>query len=241
MRWIYLSPHFDDAVLSCGGMIWEQVRAGEMVENWTLCAGHPPRGDLTDFAAHKHAEWQVTRKVVYERRKEDRDACLRVGADLRWWTLPDCIYRRLPNGEALIQKNDDLWLPVHPGEMRYIVRIRSWLRRNLREDDRLVIPFTLGNHVDHRLVRAAAEGLRRPIYYYPDFPYVARSGLWQPRGLPEDQIYTRAVSEPGLGAWQEAIAAYYSQVSDLFGSHDGMLIAVRDYWKRGGGSFLWRI
>ena len=30
MRWIYLSPHFDDAVLSCGGLIWEQTHSGDL-------------------------------------------------------------------------------------------------------------------------------------------------------------------------------------------------------------------
>jgi LmbE family N-acetylglucosaminyl deacetylase len=32
MRWIYLSPHFDDAVLSCGGLIFDQAQAGTPVE-----------------------------------------------------------------------------------------------------------------------------------------------------------------------------------------------------------------
>jgi len=239
MRWIYLSPHFDDAVLSCGGMIWEQVQRGEAVENWTICAGNLPRGDLSEFAAQKHAEWRVGRKVIAARREEDRQANGRVGAETRWWSLPDCIYRRLPDGEPLISENDDLWLPVHPGEMEHITRLRAWLRRGLKADDRLVVPLTLGNHVDHRLVRAAAEGLRRPLYYYADFPYVARSSLWQPRGLAEENIYTRAISEPALAAWQEGSGAYISQVSDLFGSHDGLLVQLREFWERGGGSFLW--
>ncbi|MCE7860069.1 MAG: PIG-L family deacetylase, partial [Chloroflexi bacterium CFX2] len=28
MRWIYLSPHLDDAALSAGGWIFDQTRAG---------------------------------------------------------------------------------------------------------------------------------------------------------------------------------------------------------------------
>jgi len=241
MRWIYLSPHFDDAVLSCGGMIWEQVHAGETVENWTVCAGHPPAGDLPEFAAHKHAEWKVGRRVGMARRKEDSQANRCVGAEPRWWSLPDCIYRRLPDGEPLISENDDLWLPVHPGEVRLVAKIRAWLKRGLRPDDCLVVPFGLGNHVDHRLVRAAAEGLRRTLYYYPDYPYVQRSGLWQPRGFADEEMYTRPLSEQALGAWQMGVAAYGSQISDLFGSHDGMLAQLREYWKRGGGSFLWMV
>ena len=48
--WIYLSPHFDDAVLSCGWLIWQQAQAGQRVEIWTVCAGEIPPGPLTPFA-----------------------------------------------------------------------------------------------------------------------------------------------------------------------------------------------
>lgn len=242
MRWIYLSPHFDDAALSCGGMIWEQTQRGESVEIWTLCAGYPPRGEpLTEFAAGKHAEWGVDeRTVVSVRRAEDRLACARLGAALRWWSLPDCIYRRLPNDEAVITYNDALWLPLHPGEQGLVLRLRAWLRRILRPDDRLVCPLTLGNHVDHRLARAAVEGLRRPVYYYADYPYVAREGLRLPLGLPAEQIYRESISEQGLSAWQESVDAYATQVGDLFGASAAMRGLLRDFWAGGGGSVLWR-
>jgi hypothetical protein len=36
MRWIYLSPHLDDAALSAGGLIYEQTQAGIQVEIWTF-------------------------------------------------------------------------------------------------------------------------------------------------------------------------------------------------------------
>ncbi|MBA4379671.1 MAG: PIG-L family deacetylase, partial [Anaerolinea sp.] len=57
MRWIYISPHLDDAVLSCGGLIWEQSHAGTQVEIWTVCTGDPPEGPLSPFAEVLHAEW----------------------------------------------------------------------------------------------------------------------------------------------------------------------------------------
>jgi LmbE family N-acetylglucosaminyl deacetylase len=243
MRWVYLSPHFDDAALSCGGLIWEQVESGELVEIWTVCAGYAPaQPGLTEFAAGKHDEWRIgARSSVRVRRAEERSACRRLGAAFRWWNLPDCIYRRLPNGEPLITYNDALWLPLHPGEQSLAPRLRAWLRRGLRPEDRLVVPLTLGNHVDHRLVRAAAEGLRRPLYYYADYPYIAREGVRYPSGLTEDRIYRLEITERGLAAWLESVAAYTSQVDDLFGSVEKMRDGLRAYWARGGGGMLWKL
>ncbi len=42
--WIFVSAHFDDVVLSAGGLVWELTRRGDQVEVWTVCAGNPPAG-----------------------------------------------------------------------------------------------------------------------------------------------------------------------------------------------------
>jgi LmbE family N-acetylglucosaminyl deacetylase len=241
MHWIYLSPHFDDAVLSCGGMIWEQTRSGETVEIWTICAGSPQRGvPLSEFALALQAEWKGGSRPIARRRAEDRAACLEVGALPRYWRLPDCIYRRLPNGEEVVSDNDDLWLPVHPGELDTVQRLRVWLRRALPREAAVVCPLSLGNHTDHRLVRAAAESLRRPLYYYADYPYVARRFFWMPPGLPEEQLHRVAVSAEGFRAWKAGAAAYSSQISSLFASLDDMYSQLEEFWQGGGGSCLWK-
>jgi LmbE family N-acetylglucosaminyl deacetylase len=241
MHWIYLSPHFDDAILSCGGMIWEQTQAGETVEIWTICAGSPQRGvPLSEFALALQAEWKGGSRPITRRRAEDRVACREVGALPRYWRLPDCIYRRLPNGEEVVSDNDDLWLPVHPGELDTVHRLRVWLRRALPREAALVCPLSLGNHTDHRLVRAAAESLRRPLYYYADYPYVARRFFWMPPGLPEEQLHRVAISAEGFHAWKAGAAAYSSQISSLFASLDDMYSQLEEFWQGGGGSCLWK-
>jgi len=241
MHWIYLSPHFDDAVLSCGGMIWEQTQAGETVEIWTICAGGPPRGvPLSEFALALQAEWKGGSRPIARRRAEDRAACREVGALPRYWRLPDCIYRRLPSGEELVRDNDALWLPVHPAELGTVQRLRAWLRRALPREAAVVCPLSLGNHTDHRLVRAAAEGLRRPLYYYADYPYVARRIFWIPPGLPEEQLHRVTISPEGLRAWKSGSAAYASQISSLFASLDDMYSKLEEFWQSGGGSCLWK-
>lgn len=243
MRWIYLSPHFDDAVLSCGGLIAGQAAQGEAVEVWTPFAAFPPSGKpLTGFAREKHRDWHATRRTVISvRRAEDQAACNLLRAGIRWGRLPDCIYRRLPNGNPLISFADDLWQPIHPGELPLIQRLRGWMRQQLRPEDRLVCPLTLGNHVDHRLVRAAAESLRRPLYYYADFPYIAREGVQIPDGLPPDQLHLQEISAGHFLEWRSAVACYQSQIADLFGEADRMPDQLEEYWSRGGGSLLWLV
>lgn len=38
---LFLSPHFDDVALSCGGMIDQLIGAGATVEVWTIFSGFP--------------------------------------------------------------------------------------------------------------------------------------------------------------------------------------------------------
>jgi LmbE family N-acetylglucosaminyl deacetylase len=109
---VYLSPHFDDVVLSCGGLVWEQLQAGQPVEIWTLGAGVPQEGlALSEFAQQLHERWQTGIEAVATRRMEDETAMLRLGAVARYWDLPDCIYRRLPDGSWLVEGEEDLWQP----------------------------------------------------------------------------------------------------------------------------------
>src|SRR5512146_806517 len=130
--WIYLSPHFDDAILSCGALIWQQGQSGQRVEVWTVCAGEIPPGPLTPYAEELHARWGTGLSSVAARRAEDEVACRAVGAMPRWFSVPDCIYRRLPDsGEPVVTGEDDLWLPLRPGETALVEKVRGWIRQGL--------------------------------------------------------------------------------------------------------------
>ncbi len=242
MRWIYLSPHFDDVVLSCGGLVWEQVRAGQQVEIWTIAAGTPPDNQpLSEFALQLHERWKTGLEAVAVRRGEDEAAGQRLGAGLRYWNLPDCIYRRLPDGSWLVNGEDDLWQALHPQEEPVVNRLCAWLAEELRRDDAVVCPLTLGNHVDHNLVRAAAERLDRALWYYADYPYVVKSQTIEDGKLGQDwQTVCQGVSREGLAAWQEAVACHASQISTFWGGLDEMRAALEAYWSSGGGTCLWK-
>jgi len=242
MRWIYLSPHFDDVALSSGGLVWEQVQSGEQVEIWTICAGAPPSDELlSPFAQQLHMRWQTEEEAVATRKKEDLSAASRLGAGLRYWDLPDFIYRRLPDGSWLVNGEEDLWKPVHELEMPVVERLARWLAQQLRPKDNLVCPLTLGNHVDHFLTRAAAEQLGRSLWYYADYPYALAVGDELASKTGENwhrKCYT--VTRAALEAWQDAIGSYTSQISTFWGGLDEMRTALESYWRSNGGTCLWK-
>lgn len=239
MRWIYLSPHFDDAVLSCGGLIWEQTHSGIAVEIWTVCAGNPPDGTLSDYAANMHKTWKTgtAQETVELRRIEDQNASRRLGATVQHLTIPDAIYRRSETGTLFYPEN--IFTEPNPRDARLAVEVVRQFSEKLTQYDTLVCPLAVGGHVDHRITRAAAELLNRPLWYYADIPY----RLQHPESLiPAVEKMTSKtffISAKGLSAWQDSIAAHVSQLSSLFADQREMRQKIREYAQTNSGLPLW--
>jgi LmbE family N-acetylglucosaminyl deacetylase len=236
-HWIYLSPHFDDVALSCGGLIWEQVATGARVEIWTICAGTPDNLPLSPFAASLHDRWQSGESPVEVRRLEDLAACQHLGAQPRYFSIPDCIYRR-DNGNYLYPSEESLFGPLHPADADLIARLVEDIRTLLPAGANLVSPLGLGDHVDHKLTRQAAEVLDVPLWYYADYPYVLSA--MEQASLPQNARRSMfRLSQPALLAWQDAVAAYASQISTFWRDESSMRYALQDYASGQGGVWLW--
>jgi LmbE family N-acetylglucosaminyl deacetylase len=240
MSWIYLSPHLDDVVLSCGGLLWEQAQAGESASIWTICAGDAPPGSFSSFAESLHQRWQTADKAPATRRKEDLAACAIVGAECRHFSTPDCIYRRGEDGELLYPLEDDILGPFDYKDSMLIDRLADEITQFLPTGARLVSPLAIGNHLDHRLVRDAAEKTGHPLLYYADYPYVAENTGpleeliqegWQP------QVYP--VSAAGLEAWIQAVGAYKTQISTFWPDREALAEAITAYSRECWGARLW--
>ena len=241
MIWIYLSPHLDDAILSCGARIWQQVQSGDRVEIWTVCTADSPTYHLPPFAQMLHARWNTGEDASAVRRAEDQAACAQVGAAYRHLGYPDCIYRFLPDGSPLVQAEADLFTAPFPRESALIADLAQLLLREIPKDAQVVCPLTLGSHTDHQLTRKAVEQAGLGKWYYADFPYAARLTEIPVELLPDhwkkEEI---SLTEEAMAVWEAAILDYKSQISTFWGTSVDLRTALKQHAERGWAGLLWQ-
>jgi LmbE family N-acetylglucosaminyl deacetylase len=241
---VYLSPHLDDAVLSCGALMFLQSQDDNPPTVITCFAGVPESPVASSFALEQHAKWGLVH-AVQDRLREDTEAHGLLGSTPRYLDYLDCIYRRGPEqGNYLYTSEAALFGQVHPSEeslpadlaSRLLTQFPSW-------STDIYAPLSLGHHVDHQLTLAAALLLRKhgcSVLFYEDYPYAERPGEldrtlsgWHSPPTP----IVQPISEAALSAKVRAICAYRSQLPVLFGDQDQAHDRITSYARRvGGGS-----
>jgi LmbE family N-acetylglucosaminyl deacetylase len=239
-RPIFLSPHYDDAELSCGGTLAMMADAGEHPLVITIFGGEPS-GPLNSFAQEMHQAWGLAPEdVIAHRRSEEACAAAALGVESRWLELPDAIYR----GERYLC-DDHLFGAIHPQEATFHKEIRTALFELLSELDieptEFYCPIGIGNHVDHQHVLAMARTLTfrgYAVQAWEDFPYAGDPGvdvvpMATTRATGEPVV--RELTEDALERKIEAINCYQSQHSVIFRLQGDPEAATRAYAERVGG------
>ena len=233
---LYLSPHLDDAVLSCGGLMAMQDARGEPVSVLTIFAGDPPDWHISPLAADLHARWGKAGPPIAVRRAEDRLACGRLGSAVVHLNFPDAIYRADPEVMPMYPSEEALFGEVHAQDMDLVEQIWGAFMDVDLSMAEVYCPLAMGGHVDHRIIRLAAEMCKRPLTYYFDFPYVARGGDVPPElGRPSGECVFVPLTEDTIESWANAVTEYQTQLS-TFWENDAQLFAeLRDYHDSQGG------
>lgn len=231
---IILSPHLDDAVLSCGGAMQALVAQDEDVLVVNIFAGVPDYGRLSPYALELHHQWGNPADPVAARRAEDEAALRSLGAQVWNWDFVDCIYR-FEGDDFFYTSRDALFGRVDPRDTNVLPRLAIAFAqlRNTYPEATFYAPLAVGHHVDHQITRAAAVALERlgaEVIFYEDFPYAidppaveqARAELgpadWESITVPVD-----------IEAKIAAIGYYRSQIGVLFETPDQMAARVREY------------
>jgi LmbE family N-acetylglucosaminyl deacetylase len=249
---LYLSPHFDDAALSCGGQIATFTAAGESVLVVTITGGDPPAEAPSDTVSQLHERWaasllaegrrgEAAELMVAQRRAEDRAALAVLGADWLHLSFLDCIYRCGPDGDALYPGPVDMFGPPNPDDDATLAALAEALA-DLPPAGRVYLPLGVGGHVDHLATRRAAERVFAAPVYYEEYPYTARPGALavaladRPQRVSEtSEVWTATtvwLSAAALAAKTAAVAAYASQLSSFFTGPDDLAARLADDGRR---------
>ena len=232
-RHVYLSPHLDDAALSCGGTLGLQQTTGQRPLVITIfggTAGSLP--SLSPFALQLHRTLgygPTMEEAVQRRRAEDAAAWELLGADHLWLDFADAPYRGYESQEALFGAVDRADLAIESQVAALLLEIRS--RAPLAV---YYAPLGVGHHVDHQIVCSAADRLTQQhanVKFYEDFPYVATAGALAAR---QSELGIKMESDMVEISYHmprkiQAVACYRSQVPQLFGSEEQMRQALERY------------
>jgi LmbE family N-acetylglucosaminyl deacetylase len=166
-RALFLSSHYDDVALSCGGTVALLADRGPRPTLVTVFGGEVTDEVLNKFARWKHSRWGLTDMdaVRDQRQSEDLGAATVLGVRTRWLGIPDAIYR----GERHVS-DDDLYGPVQPAEVPLAGLIAAEIRAFPEWADTSIVfvPLGAGSHVDHQLVfLPGGIWRRRPCKYWP--------------------------------------------------------------------------
>ncbi|WP_131194895.1 PIG-L deacetylase family protein [Lichenihabitans psoromatis] len=215
-----LSPHLDDAAFSCGGTLATLVRDGWSVRVATLFTRSVPNPH--GFALACQLDKGLGPDVDYMalRRAEDLAAMRALGvAEPIHVELPEAPHRGYTSANALFQPplaTDTIGIDLRAAIERLMVD---------HAPDLIFAPQAIGGHVDHVQLVKALDGLEKPVLWWRDFPYVARTAnpaepfAHRMHVMPEHSLRLNA---DAAAAKEASCLAYATQLCFQFGGPDGL-------------------
>jgi LmbE family N-acetylglucosaminyl deacetylase len=243
---LVVSPHLDDAVLSCGASIASLTEAGCHVTVVTVFTALPCRMPPPPLAQWFHARCGLGDDAMKTRTHEDLAAVASLGAEAVRLGLEECIYRRAEDGTPVYGAELEIFTSSPLGETavasnleRLLAGLPGW-----RAADLVLAPLGIGGHVDHRIVRAAVETAagragRTPLLY-EDVPYLlySRCRGWESELTHGLSPRASLVSGEQWNKKIQAIGHYASQALVLWEDAATWRDQLRSYASATGGAEL---
>lgn len=240
---LFLSPHLDDAALSCGGIVHRLARSGERVVIITAMAGEPlddlPESPVINAVKARYG----SAALVHDRRLEDAQAAQALGAQVYHLPLTECAFRTTVCGAgdliALYPDHDSPFAGVRAGDDAPLTLFE--IKPPFADVSAIYAPLGVDNHVDHGLTRDWALVLTGPgmppLSFYEEYPYarnkaaLKRAHDYYRQALPALSMTEEVVplSEDDLAAKLRALRCYRSHLQVLWNDDAELEAALRDH------------
>jgi LmbE family N-acetylglucosaminyl deacetylase len=186
--WLFLSPHLDDAVLSCGALIGSAARHRKIVVATLFTECSPPPHTRAARSFLRQCSAPDADSLFAARRGEDAAVFTDLGVQFLHLGATDALFRKregLVGTSSLGRKVPEL---VHryptyrfdialgrvsPGDASLISEMRGKIAGLAEQHDAELVfcPAGVGRHVDHLITRSVGEGFPDHVVFYSDFPY----------------------------------------------------------------------
>ncbi len=192
----FLSPHFDDAALSCGGLISFLADKTDVTVITVFTKGGKPPYTLSAKKALQDSEESDAALLYSKRKEEDNIAFSSLGVKTVLLGEKEALYRKKESVGGITALLGKV-LPecthlyptyrfhiatgtIHAEDHQRIKRIKRKLNQILPTDALLFAPIGIGNHVDHVVTKTVALKRPKTVFWY-DQPYYSREHPLQPR------------------------------------------------------------
>lgn len=258
---LFLSPHLDDAILSCGGVIHQLTRSGERVIIVTAMGGEPqeplPESPVVRMI---RVRWNSDDFPFRARRAEDAAAAHQLRAQVYHLPLTEAAFRGAANGMGG-------WIALYPDYASPFQSIHETddarlflfeMRLPFAEVAVIYAPLGVDEHVDHRLTREWALVLTGAndaptLKFYEEYPQSRSSSALQRalafhrRHLPTLTLEAEilALADADCAAKFRAMSCYQSHLHVLWNDWVEMERLTRDYMQSVGDGTpaerFWRV
>ncbi len=219
---IFVSPHFDDAYLSCGTMIAKLSGKTDIKIINVFTQTHNEKCTLSAKKALHDAGHTNGLDLYNARLEEDKSVYAHYDVQVINLDFQDALFRKKKQASFLgkiIPEFDHLY-PTYRWHMHKKAnkndtatqRLFSQIRPYLSKDTLLFIPYGIGGHVDHTLTRDVCEAHYHRCVYYVDFPYNARLGD-NGKPIPGKEVFSLT---PDMDEKKKMLQLYKTQFMGLF-------------------------
>ena len=240
---LFVSPHLDDVVLSCGGLVHSLASCTSVTVITAFSEAGPPPHTLAARSFLDQSGGLDAAELYARRRAEDVTALSRLGAKHVHLGLSDALFRRRGTrlGRATGRVVPELghlyptyWLDISRGRVARGDELSSRLlaagllaEAHLNSYAVVFSPLGVGNHVDHVIARDVAARVFPDTVYYAEYPYLV--------GNQADQDF---IDRHHLVEWRsdcecpvkrDALAAYRSQMPHVMRGRPSTKVAETYY------------
>ena len=225
---LFVSPHLDDAVLSCGALMVALSGRCEVTVATVFTEASPPPHTRAARAFLRQCGGLDALTLFAERQAEDTRVVSALGFGHEHLGVPDALFR-LRQGAGgpwrivpeLVHRYPTFRFDIAKGRVsrgdRHLVDQVADEAEKLAASigaDMVFFPLGVGRHVDHLITRSVGERFANRAVYYADFPYSLRHGVDE--RFVERHALCRAgwdVTDPRK---EELIRGYATQADALF-------------------------